>query len=188
MTWLFEQPLAIVIIGVVLLLGLGTAWSMTGRKELLYALGATLALIVVGLIVERLVITDREAIQATLLTIARDVQSNNRRAILGHVHSSATELKQRAETELANYQFTECRVTRIHLVDVNARAQPRSAVVEFNVIASGTFRQGTLEVSDTSVPRWVRLNMLRENDGRWTVESYEHAPPQQFMFNRPQQP
>ena len=40
MTWLFEQPLIIVILGVALIFVLGALWSASGRKELLYALAA----------------------------------------------------------------------------------------------------------------------------------------------------
>ena len=39
MTLLLEQPLAVVIVGVVLGLGTGIAWTSTGRKEWLLRLG-----------------------------------------------------------------------------------------------------------------------------------------------------
>jgi hypothetical protein len=185
MNWLFESPLTIVVIGAVLLIALGAVWSQTGRKELLYALGATVALIVVGLIVERLVITDREAIRQTLLQIAADVESNNLPSVVKHVYSGAPGLKQKVEAEMPNYRFTECRLTKIHTIDIDASQEPRSAVVEFNVSATGSFSQGGFSISDTQVPRWVRLHMVKETDGRWTVQDYQHAPPQQMMFNQP---
>jgi uncharacterized transporter YbjL len=184
MTWLFEQPLAIVALGVALLVAVGVAWSATGRKELLYGLGVVLALLVAALVVEQLVVTDREAIRATLQQIARDVQSNNHRALRRHIHSAAAELRQKADAELPRYRFTECRVTRIHRLDVNGQAQPRQAVVEFNVIASGSFRVDSFEFDDT-IPRWVRLHLVREPDGRWTVTDYEHDDPQRFMMRQP---
>jgi len=184
MNWLFEQPLVIVALGVATILALGAAWSSSGRKELLYAAGAVFALLIAGLIVERVVVTDNEAIRTTLQQIARDVKSNNRAAVARHIHSAAPSLKQKAESELPNYQFAECRVTKIHLIDVDASAEPRSAMVEFNVIASGTFKQPGFEVTDT-VPRWVKLHLLREPDGRWTVAEYEHDNPQRMILNRP---
>jgi hypothetical protein len=185
MNWLLESPLTIVVVGVLLLILLGWVWSATGRKELLYALGAALALIAVGLVVERLVVTDREAIEATLLTIAREVESNDLRRVVKHIYSGAPELRQKVEGEMPNYDFTECRLTKIHLIEVNAREQPRTAVAEFNVIASGSFREGSFSLSEQSVPRWVRLYMVKEDDGRWTVRDYIHAPPNQFMSSQP---
>ena len=184
MTWLFEQPLIIVVLGVSIILGLGAAWSASGRKGLLYAMAAALVLLIACLVMERLVVTDREAIRATLLRIARDVQSNDRRAVVRHIYSNAPDLKKRADAELPNYQFTECRVTRIHLIDVDSQAEPRSAIAEFNIIATATVRQPGFEVTDT-VPQWVRLHMLREKDGRWTVAEYEHDAPQRMIMNRP---
>jgi hypothetical protein len=184
MTWLYEQPLIVVFLGVALILSLGAAWSASGRKELLYAVAAVLVLVIAGLIIERMVITDREAIRATLQQIARDLQTNNRRAVVRHVYSGAPQLKQKAEAELPNYEFTECRITKINKLDVDASAEPRSAIIEFNIIASGTFNHLD-NVVTTTVPRWIKLQMLREKDGRWTVESYEHDDPQRMIMNQP---
>jgi hypothetical protein len=111
MTLLLEQPLAVVIVGVVVALGTGIAWTSTGRKEWLIALGAIVALTIMGLVVEQLVVTDREAIEATLREIARDVESNNLPALLKHVSAGNTELTQKATAEMPNY-LRRCRVTR----------------------------------------------------------------------------
>ena len=184
MNWLFEQPLIIVAVGVMLILGLGAAWSASGRRELLYAATAVLALLLVGLIVERVVVTDREAIRQTLLEIANHVKNNDHAALRRRIHSSAADLKRKADAELPNYHFTECRITRIHKIDVDTSAQPHSALAEFTIVASGTFKVVGTEVTST-VPRWVQLQLLREKDGSWTVSGYEHAEPQQMMFDRP---
>ena len=181
MNWLFDQPLAIVVIGVLTLVALGAAWAVTGRRELVQALVVVFLLMVAGLVVERLVVTDREAIEATLLQIARDVQSNKMNAVVAHVYSGAPELKKKAESELPNYRFTECRVTKIHTIEVDAKAQPRKAVAEFNVMASGSFKTDLGELTDT-VPRWVRLHMVRDKDGRWNVQDYEHDDPTRFIM------
>jgi hypothetical protein len=85
---------------------------------------------------------------------------------------------------MPNYKFTECRVTKVHKTDVDAASEPRSAIVKFNIVASGTFRQGSLEWSDT-VPRWIQLHLVKEEDGRWRVQDYDHKPAQQFMFGQP---
>jgi hypothetical protein len=39
-----------------------------------------------------------------------------------------------------------------------------------------------MELTDT-VPRWVKLQMLREKDGRWAVAEYEHDDPQRMIMN-----
>jgi hypothetical protein len=181
MLWLYEQPLTIVALGVVLILALGGAWSASGRKELLIACGAVFVLLVAGLIVEKIIVTDREAVRATVLQIARDVQQNDRRAVLAHIHSGSPQLRKQAEAELPKYQFTELRITKIHLIDVDRQAEPRSAIVEFNVIGSGSERGG---VEMDHIAQWIKLHMLREKDGRWTVADFEHDSPERMIVNR----
>jgi hypothetical protein len=183
MNWLFEQPLIIVACGVALVLGLGAAWSASGRNELLYAAVAALVLMIAGLVAERLVITDREAIRASVLQMARDAQNNDRQAMMQHIYSGAPELRKRVDAELAKYRFTECRITKIHLIDVDAQAEPRSAIVQFNVIGSGGLRDGSMELDH--VAQWVQLHLLREKEGRWTVAEYELDAPQRMIMRQP---
>jgi hypothetical protein len=177
MNWILEQPVAVVILGIILGLGTGIAWTSTGRKEWLIGLAAIIAFTIVGLVVERLVVTDREAIEATLQEIARDVQSNNLQAVLRHVSTGNSELIRQASAEMPNYRFDECRVTKVQEIDIDSSAEPRSALVEFNVVASGSFRQGGVELSDQGIPRRILLQMVREKDGQWKVQRYAHGSP-----------
>ncbi|MEX2174399.1 MAG: hypothetical protein WD872_08555 [Pirellulaceae bacterium] len=184
MTWLFDQPIYIVLLGVLLAVLVGGAWTASGRKEFLYGLVGVAALTVALLVVERFVVTDNEAIRKTLVEIARAVQSNNLRRLVEHIDPKSTSVVQEAEAEMPNYSFTECRVTKIHKVDIDAASEPRSAVVEFNVVAAGTFSADGMKLTQR-VPRWVRLQLVRSAEGEWLVQNYEHAAPQQFMLGQP---
>jgi len=181
--WFFESPLTIVALGVAIIFAIGAAWTATGRQELLYALAAAIMLLFAGLITERLVVTDREQIRATLQEIARDVKNNDHRRILGHIHSSATAIKQKAQAEMPKYKFTDFRITKIHSIDVDRSAAPLSAVVELNVVGGGTFHEQGLQMDH--VARWVKLHLLKEKDGRWTVAEYEHDDPQRMIMQSP---
>ena len=94
MNWLFDRPVYVALLGVVLCIPIAIAWVMSGRKEVLYALGAAFAVALALLIAERMVVTDREAIEAMLPQLARDVQSNEIQQVLTHIYSGAPELKQ----------------------------------------------------------------------------------------------
>ncbi|HEY2414743.1 MAG TPA: hypothetical protein VGI40_21035 [Pirellulaceae bacterium] len=181
--WLLESPYTIVALGVALIFAIGAAWTATGRQELLYALAAAIVLLFAGLLTERLIVTDREQIRATLQEIARDVKNNDHRRIISHIHSSATAIKQKAQAELPKYHFTEFRITKIHSIDVDRSADPPSAVVELNVVGGITIRDQGFE-SD-HVARWVKLHLLKEKDGRWTVADYEHDDPQRMIMQNP---
>jgi hypothetical protein len=181
--WLLESPYTIVALGVALIFALGVAWTTTGRQQLLYALAAAIALLFAGLLTERLIVTDREKIESTLREIARDVKNNDHRRIVSHIHSSATAIKQKAQAELPKYHFTDFRITRINSLDVDRSVDPPSAVVELNVVGGGTFHEHSIEMDH--VARWVKLHLLREKDGRWTVAEYEHDDPQRMIMQTP---
>jgi len=183
MSWLFESPIIIVALGVAIVFAIGAAWTATGRQELLYALAAAIVLLFAGLITERLVVTDREQIRATLAEIARDVKKNDHRRIISHIHSSATAIKQKAQAEMPKYTFTDFRITKINSLDVDRSAAPASAVVELNVVGGGSFHEHGIEMDH--VARWVKLHLLQETDGRWTVVDYEHDDPQRMIMQPP---
>ena len=177
MNWLFDRPVAVGILGVILCVPIAIAWVMTGRKEVLYALAAAFAVFVGLLIMERAVVTDRETIEATLPVIMRDVETNNHQAVLGHIYSGSPQLKQQAQSELANFHFIECRITGRPTVEVNAQDNPRSATATFNAAAAGDFKYGGESGSFTKegpIRRHIILKMRKEADGRWTVEDYDH--------------
>jgi hypothetical protein len=181
--WLFESPYTIVALGVALIFVIGAGWTVSGRKELLYALAAAIAMLFAALIIERLIVTDREQIRAALQEIARDVKNNDHRRIISHIHSSAAAIKQKAQAEMPKYHFTDFRITKIHSIDVDRSAVPSSAVVELNVVGGGTFREHGIEMDH--VARWVKLHLLKEKDGRWTVAEYEHDDPQRMIMQSP---
>ena len=177
MNWLFDRPVYVALMGVVLCVPIAIAWVMTGRKEVLYALAAAFVIFVGLLIMERMVVTDREQIEATVLQIARDVQANNHQAVLSHIYSGSPQLKQKAQSEIANYVFTECRVTKAPEVEVNINDHPRSAKVSFLAAAAGDFKYGGASASfskEAPIRRRIIFKMRKEADGRWTVEDYGH--------------
>lgn len=182
MNWIFDQPVALVLLSVAVLTGLGISWVMSGHKALLYGLVGAAVVAALLLVVERMVITDREAIETTLQQMARDVASNQPAKVTQHISSSAPLLQQKATTELPNYKFDSMRITKVHKIEVHADRQPRTATVEFNVVAEGTFKEGSDVFADTKIPRWVQLELVKEADEQWRIRDYEHDEPQRMMI------
>lgn len=177
--WILDNPnnpFLLVFLGCVICLAAFVAWIQTGRREALFAL-IGLAILFIGLVVaERMMISDREAIEAKLAHIARHLQNNNREAVYDAIHPSATEHLAQARSELPQYTFEECRVTKIDELTVNSAAEPRTADVEFYVKAKGSFAQGGQTYTGTPV-RIVRLKMEKDTDGEWKVKDYSHRAP-----------
>jgi hypothetical protein len=180
MTILLEQSWAFWVLLVSLFVFaaiLAAMWTATGRREPLWGAAIAIGLMPLLWLVERVVVTDRETIEATLLAIAADVKSNNRSAVLSHIHSGAEPLRRQAEAEIANYKFTECKINKLHFIEVDATTKPRSAVAEFNVHVAGTFKLGNETISGDSFFRRIHLDLRQEADGRWRVANYDHSNP-----------
>ena len=188
MNWLYESPVTIVLLGIAVMLALGVAWASSGRRELVWAILAWVGVVAAMLGIEHFVVTDREQIPITLKQIIQDVKSNDRQKLTRHIYSGAPTLKQKADTELPNYQFTMLRITHIHSVNVDEKAAPKSAIIEFNISAAGKFSAsglGELTIADDQqVLRYIKLNLRQEADGTWKVEDYSHADPTAFMYER----
>ncbi len=187
MNWLFDRPVYVAVLGLVFCVPIGIAWVMSGRKEVLYALAAAFGIFVGLLIMERMVISDREAIEATVLQITRDVEANNHQAVRQHIYSGSPQLQQKVQGELPNYVFTECRITSQPEIEVNAKDQPRSARVTFLAAAAGDFKYQGMSGSATKeapIRRRIILHMRREPDGRWTVEDYAHEDFQKEFYQQ----
>ena len=187
MNWLFDRPVYVAILGVLLCVPIAILWVTSGRKEMLYALAAAFALFVALLITERMVVTDREALEATVVQIARDVQANNHQAVQGHIYSGSPPLKQKVQAELPNYQFIECRITSQPEIEVNTKDEPRSAKVSFLAAAAGDFKYEGMSASaskEAPIRRHIILHMRKEADGNWKVEDYEHKEITDAFFNK----
>lgn len=185
--WILDNPYnpgLLAFLGFVIGLAVFVAWIKVGKKELLYLLAAVV-LIFIGLIAyERLTISDREAIEATLQRLARHLETNNREAIYEAIHPASTEHLAQARSELPNYTFDECRITKIYDTKLAADEKPKTAVVEFTVIAKGTFKSNA-DVFPGTVPRFVRLTMEQDAGGKWLVKDYFHDSPEAAIRQEP---
>ncbi|MFN0019779.1 MAG: hypothetical protein ACKVP0_16100 [Pirellulaceae bacterium] len=187
MNWLFDRPVSIAIMGLMLCIPIAIGWVMSGRKEMLYALAVAFALFVGLLIMERVVVTDREALEATVVQIARDVQANDHQAVQRHIYSGSPQLKQKVQAELPNYKFIECRITSQPEIEVNAKDEPRSAKVSFLAAAAGDFKYEGMTASaskEAPIRRRIILKMKKEADGRWAVDDYDHEGIEKEFFNK----
>jgi hypothetical protein len=172
--WLFESPWTIVIGGVALTVMFGGGWIQTGQKPALIGAVVALALTGVLLAVERFLVTDREEVTRTLHQIAADVASNDVERVLDHIHPYREEVKELARHEMPRYKFDEVRITKVHNVTVNEAFIPKQAIIEFNVVVTGSSRQG---LDQGKYPRFVIVTFLQDGD-RWKISNYQHHEPQ----------
>jgi hypothetical protein len=185
MTWLLERPLFIVALGLLTAVVLGGVWIQTGRKSVLYALFVALAMTGSLLILERSVQTDREVVESTLYSAARDVQRNDLAAVLQYIHPNAVSIRREAEAEFPRYEFREVRIKPNLEITVFPERSPPEAIARFNVVVDITDRSGFL--GDSRVPRYVEVT-FRQDGKRWRVVDYHHDDPREGLLLPKQTP
>ncbi len=186
--WILDNPynpFLLAFLGCVACLGAFVAWIMSSRKEALYAAAGIFVLFAILIMTERMMISDREAIEATLIRIAADLEANKYEKVYAAIHPLAVDHLTQAQAELPGYRFSECRITKIQETKVDAAAKPKTAIVEFNIVVKGTFKQGADVFSDMTIPRFVRLNLEQDSAGEWKVKDYYHDSPEKAIMQNP---
>lgn len=182
MEWIFEDPVPIIIVGGLTAAILGGGWIQTGRNFLLYLMIAVLVLTVVLVIVERLVVTPREEVRATLFEIARLVADNDIQAAVDYAHPDARHIRDMATSELSLYHFHSVDIKRNLRITVFPEHNPPRAEADFNVVVIIDTPDGFL--TERRIPRFVQVTMLQDEDGRWRVSDYAHDTPQRGWTTR----
>jgi hypothetical protein len=176
---LFEQPLLILLSGLLIVTILVAIWSQTGKSSLLVAGAVALAATGGMLVVERWVETDRESVERTLREIAATVAAGDLEQLLQYAHSSAVAARRRAESEFQYYEIEEVRITQFWNVEVTSDVPPERAVAKFNVSVKGGRAASGFGVR--RVVRYVIVTLEKEN-GDWKVVSYEHDDPRRPLL------
>jgi hypothetical protein len=170
MSWVVEEPLYIVILGVITLAFVGFAWMQTGYRSLLHAAIGVAALTVGLLLLEHLVETEPEAIERTVRQIGREAEANRRDVVYSYVYSGAPETLAEAKREFPRWEFSRVSIKRNFETVVNMNDNPPSAEVSFNVVVDVKQVNGYY---DGPAASFVRLTMRKEGD-QWKVAEYSH--------------
>jgi hypothetical protein len=175
--WLMEQPLPIVFVGVIVVVGLVAGLLRTGRAALLYA--AIVAAVLTGalLIAERFVVTPREEVAATLNVIAHDIQTNNVEAVARHISSARKALRDEAKSRMRLVRIHDVDIKRNLKIEIATRAGGDVAEARFNAVIRFSDAQGLVE--NQVYPRFFTVIFGRESDGAWRIRSYTMADPRQ---------
>lgn len=180
--WLFEQPLAIVFVGALAFAIASAVWLQTRQRGAFWAVLATLALIAVTLLVERLVVTDAEQVRATLRRIADRVEQNDLPAVLQSISSTAPALRAEASQVLDQVVVSSVSIKRNLRVEVVRRGDRTTAEARFNAVATVTDRRGLYGTQ--VLPRFLVVRFLWENDA-WRVIHYQVFDPRDGMRQTP---
>ncbi|MFM7844634.1 MAG: hypothetical protein ACKOBW_10645 [Planctomycetota bacterium] len=176
MSYLLEHTGTLMLVGTLLLAGLLAGWYQLRDSRLL--LGVIAVLVVMGgwLVVDRLVVTERERIERVIDDVAEAVLRGDAERAVSHFHRSRQDMRDLAISELKLFQVTAIEIKRpikIELVGADER-QATKATARFNIVVTGGDLAGLIK--DRRVPRYLEVEFFKEGD-RWWVDRYEHHDP-----------
>lgn len=175
MAMFVESPWPILVIGIAVEAVLAMMLLRTGQGRLLVAMIVAALLLLLGLVVERFVVTDREAIANTLDTAAAAVEKNNLDGLLKCISSKKTEKTVKdAHYVMGLCEFEKARICELEIT-INRLTSPPTAKAKFRAIGQVNARNA--EISHMGFARWVNATMCKEGDcwliGDYTVEDLD---------------
>lgn len=174
MNRLYESSLPLLLLGLLIMAACALGWLKTGRQRLLLGVLAGLLVALGGVLLERLVVTDREQIERVIYAVAAEIRAGRTEGAIEHLDPQAEEQRQRARSELRLYKVSEISIKRPLEITVTPPENPTRARAEFNVVVTGGDVTGT--ITDQRVPRYLIVHFVKR-EGRWYAADYEHLEP-----------
>lgn len=183
MSWLLESPVWIVAIGVAVVAICGGGWVKTGHRAFIALVIAAVLCTLALFVLERLVVTDREAVRSKLHQMARDVEKNNLDLVLSHIHSQAPpSIASKVRSEFPRHTFRSVDIKPNVQIDVFPDRRPPRAEAKFLVELNGDFVNG--QYPGQRVLLSVLIIFNQEDDGEWKLADYEYELAQDALFRR----
>jgi hypothetical protein len=168
MTWLTENPLPIAVAGV--LLAAFAAIAVSARRNLgsLVALAGVVAVTLLLLAMERLVVTDREHVEAALGDLMAAVEANDVPGALAWIDPAAATMRADAQALMPSVKIGKARATSVE-VELNEQANPPTATSRFRGLLQGLHPQSGTPIN--YVNQQVDVAWVKRN-GRWLADGY----------------
>jgi hypothetical protein len=169
-SWFFEDPSTFILAGLLIEALLVVALVKTGRGVLILAMVGVLALVGLGLLVEHLVVTDHEQIEATLDGVTSALEANDVEGVLSFIDPAAGAMRANVRMALAGAHITDARVYDL-VVEVNRQANPPTAQADFTGRVKGNYR-GESADGEGMLLRKFTVDFRLHGD-RWLMTAYE---------------
>jgi len=168
MGWLFEDPITVIVAVALIEVLLAIALFNSGQGKLLWAMGGVLLLGFLLVLVELLVVTDREQISDTLTDAAAGLETNNAAAVMPFIAPDAAEMRSRAEAALSAVEVRSASFSGLD-VTVNSHLTPPTAQARFFGKFNGRDRLGRIPYENLF--RRFEVDLRRDADG-WVMTDY----------------
>lgn len=177
MTPLVESPWPAIFFGIIALAILAVILVRTGRGIVVLAMIGVLALTLGGVLLERLVVTERERVEETLFGAAAAIEANDLDRLMEYISPRASFSPRRARDVLRQYKFTEARINDVQ-IEINRLTSPPSAEAKMIGAFSVVDTHGQLPYTNGRLGLTVKLQL---EDGRWRIISHTEGDPRDYL-------
>jgi hypothetical protein len=172
-TWFTEDPTTLFIAGGVAILVLLGFFFKSGRGVLLLAIGGVVLLMLLAVLIDALVVTDREAVEGIIYKCAAAAEANQLNEIKAFIAPQANAVRAEADRWIGRVKFEWVSITALR-VDLNRTANPPTAQAVFRVLARGTMSDRTMSYGGAA-SSLVTVDFIKQGD-RWWVTGVAHEP------------
>jgi hypothetical protein len=169
-TWFTEDPTPIFILGGITLVVLFVYLMKTGRGLVLVAMAAVAAFMGLAVLVDALVVTDRERVENVIYEAAAAAEHNNLDSVAAFVSPSAPQIKADIRHWIGQLIIESVTIGGLD-VAVNHTTSPPTATAKFWYVGQGQWRRGVTVYE--RIPGKLKVDFRLENN-QWRVISYEH--------------
>jgi hypothetical protein len=173
MTWFVEDPLVVIVLGAATELALVIALFTTQRGKLVWAMLGVAALTGVCLLVEAIVVTPREDVEAVADHVIAALRANDVEAVVGHIDPAATGMIDRARWAMQQIHITSASYFDLK-IDVAGTSPLSTATADFVLKVQG---DDPLQRSPYSTYIKRFMVTFRHASGRWLMTGYKVGDP-----------
>jgi ketosteroid isomerase-like protein len=168
MHYFTEDPLWMIFLGVVVEAVLGVILFSTGRGWVLWAMIGVALLVLLGLGVEMLIVTDREEVERTIDEVIAALEANDVEGVLRHLAPEARRSRRRAQWALGRVEVQKAVVYNLEIT-VNRLESPPTARARFFGHIAYRDRKGESPYSNYGTKFFVDF---RKEGDRWVVTGH----------------
>jgi hypothetical protein len=173
MTWFTENPLPLVLLGVIVEAMLAVVLARTGKRSVLWGMIGLAVFVIGAVVLERYIVTPREELRAALEEVRAIVAANDPPALLKRIDTNqeVARLRNQVQRDLANVTVTEAKITELREEDikVNGDRAKMKFIGSVDLKAAGSLNSPPHIVLKFDVA-W------RKQDGVWIVTAAEYHP------------
>jgi flagellar motor component MotA len=169
MTYFTEDSMWMIFLGVAVIAVLGAVLFRTGRGYALWAMIGVAVLVVVGVTVEKLIVTEKEEVENTLDDIAAAMEANDLQKLLTYIAPSDKTSRIQATWAMDRCEIRSASILQLD-VTVNRLTSPHTAQARFVGIIRYHDRKGQ---SPYGTHKSTFTVSFEKQGGRWIVTGYK---------------